>query len=250
MTPYVCVASPEGEVISSFGETVQLREGETALRWKVPQIGGQPIVRVGFAIVGGLGQPCRAVLRSLDWQGSPEQYGLCGAHQKNITDPAPFLARMFVSSAKNFGLSLTHTLSVSHPEENGVVTFGTRDFDDYSIRAKLLPHLQDRCGLVLRARGHRQYYAALLSGGDTLSLVLRDAAGDTILAQTAFSYAQYEQLEMTFSVRGNRLTAAIGNTTLRAEDSSNRYPSGGVGFRVDCGTMAVDDIVIRSSCEP
>ena len=246
VTPYVCVATPEGDVISSFGETVLLREGELSLRWTVPQNGGQPIVRLGFAIAGSLGEPCRAVLRSLDWQGAPVQYSLSGAHLKNITDPAPFLARMFVSSAKNFGLSLTHTLSVSHPEENGVVTFGTRDFDDYSIRAKILSHLQERCGLVLRARGHRRYYAALLSGGGTLSLVLRDAAGDTILAQTAFSYAQYEQLEMTFSVQGNRLTATIGNTTLSAEDSSNRYPSGGAGFRVDCGTMMVDDIVICS----
>ncbi len=246
VTPYVCVATPEGDVSFSFGETVMLREGETALRWTVPQNGGQPIVRVGFAITCGLRQPCRAVLRSLDWQGAPERYSLSGAHLKNITDPAPFLTRMFVSSAKNFGLSLTHTLCVSHPEENGIVTFGTRDFDDYSIRAKLLPQLQERCGLVLRARGHRRYYAALLSGGDTLSLVLRDAAGDTVLAQTAFSYAQYEQLEMTFSAKGNLLTVSIGNTTLCAEDSSNRYPSGGAGVRVDCGTMMVDDIAICS----
>lgn len=47
------------------------------------------------------------------------------AHEKHHRF-APFLARMFISSAKNFGLSLVHTLSVSHPEENGVVTFGTR----------------------------------------------------------------------------------------------------------------------------
>ena len=35
-----------------------------------------------------------------------------------------------------------------------------------------------------------------------------------------------------------------------AEDSTNRYPYGGAGFRVDCGTMMVDDIAIFSASEP
>ena len=242
VTPYICYADAEGGVASAWGEDLALKKGETQIHWTIPPLGGQPIVRVGFSLGAAKGTSCRAMLRTLDWAGAPERFSLSGAHLQNITDPAPFLARMFVSSAKNFGLSLVHTLAVSHPEENGVVTFGTRDFDDYAIKATVLPHLHQRCGLVIRARGHRQYYAALLSGGDTLSLILRDANGDTVLAQTAFLYAQYEQLKMTLLAQSNILTVRVGETLLSVVDAQCRYTSGGAGFRVDGGTMMVDDI--------
>ena len=242
ITPYVCFADVMGGISKMFGETILLKRGETPLRWTIPSLGGQPVVRVGFALRPENAENGRVTLRTLDWSGAPERLSIGGSHMKNITDPAPFLARMFVSSAKNFGLSLVHTLSVSHPEENGVVTFGTRDFDDYAISALLTPHLHERCGLVIRARGHRQYYAALLSGGNTLTLLFRDATGDTVLAKTAVSYTQYEQLHMTLSAQGNRLTVKVGETVLSAEDAHMRYASGGAGFRVDSGTMMVDEI--------
>lgn len=241
-TPYICYADAQGSVSEIFGEAVLLKQGETLLRWTIPPLGGQPIVRVGFALRPAHAGSCRATLRTLDWAGAPEKLSISGAHLKNITDPAPFLSRMFVSSAKNFGLSLVHTLCVSHPEENGVVTFGTRDFEDYAISARLTPHLHERCGLIIRARGHRQYYAALLSGLNTLSLILRDAEGDTILAKTAFHYSQYEQLDMTLSVQGNHLSVRVGETMLSAEDAQGRFASGGAGFRVDSGTMMADEI--------
>ena len=244
VTPYVCYAAAECGVLTKFGEETRLKQGKTTLRWEIPSLGGQPIVRVGFAIQFEKESPRSIVLRSLDWLGAPKQWHLTGAHLKNITDPAPFLERMFVSSAKNFGLSLTHTLTVSHPEENGIVTFGTRDFHDYSISAEVLPQLHTRCGLVLRARGHRAYYAALLSGGNMLSIVRRDADGDVVLAKTALLYAQYESVLLTFHARGGCLTAIAANTTLSVQDKTMRYLSGGAGFRVDSGTMMVDDIFV------
>ncbi|NLI54631.1 MAG: ADP-ribosylglycohydrolase family protein [Clostridiales bacterium] len=242
---YVCRSTDDGAFETVFGDSVALRLGTTQISWTIPPLGGQPILRVGISLCSRTDRACAVELRSLDWAGAPLQYRLAGVLRKNITDPAPFVLRQFVSSAKNFGLSLTHTLCVSHPDENGAVTFGTRDFDDYSVSARLTPQMHRRCGLVIRARGHRQYYAALLTGGDTLAIVLQDAAGDTILAQTGFAYAPFEPLAMTLIARGNRLEARIGETTLTAMDAFARYPSGGVGFRVDAGTMMVDDVSIR-----
>lgn len=246
-TPYVCFVSEQDAVAIAYGEAELLKQGETQIRWTIPPLGGRPIVRVGFMVQCEGKTPYQLTLRSLDWTGAPLAYQLSGLFRKNITDPMPFVFRQFVSSAKNFGLSLTHMLSVSHPEENGVVTLGTRDFSDYSISAQLTPQPNQSCGLVVRARGHRQYYAALLSGGDMLSIVIRDASGDRVLAKTALRYTEFEPLQMTLSARGNRLEARVGDTVLSAADASERYPSGGAGFRVDCGTMAVDDLVLRKN---
>ena len=37
------------------------------------------------------------------------------------------------------------------------------------------------------------------------------------------------------------------NTTLSVQDETMRYPSGGAGFRVDSGTMMVDDILVEAA---
>ena len=245
ITPYVCFVSREDAVTTVFGDAIRLKQGETQIHWTIPPLGGQPIIRVGFWFLSEPTAVYQCVLLSLDWMGAPQMFQLTGTLQKNIADPMPFVCRQFVSSAKNFGLSLTHTLCVSHPAENGVVTYGTRDFTDYSISARITPQPNQRCGLVIRARGHRQYYAALLSGGNTLSLVMRDAAGDTVLSQCEFAYALFEQLPMTLSASGKTLKASAGNIELLAVDVSARYPSGGAGFRVDSGTMMVNDIKIQ-----
>ena len=50
---------------------------------------------------------------------------------------------------------------------------------------------------------------------------------------------------MTLMAHGNRLTVKFGETALSAEDAQMRYASGGAGFRVDCGTMMVDDISVN-----
>jgi hypothetical protein len=246
VTPYICFVSRQDAVAITSGGATLLGHGGTEVCWTVPRLGGQPIIRVGFTVQCEGKAPHQVTLRSLDWTGAPQLFQLTGALQKNITDPTPYIYRQFVSSAKNFGLSLTHTLCVSHPDENGVVTIGTRDFADYSIAAQLTPQPNQCCGLVIRSRGHRQYYAALLSGYNTLSLILRDASGDTVLAQCVFPYTEFEQLSMTLSARGNNLKVSVRETVLTAVDASECYPSGGAGFRVDSGTMMVDDIRIQS----
>ncbi len=244
---YACYVTLQGTVEVAYGQETSLRQGETQIDWVIPQIGGMPVLRVGVSLRNTTQDSCAVVLRSLDWAGAPLKYQLSGALQKNITDPIPFAFRAFVSSAKHTSLSLTHTLCVSHPEENGVVTFGTRDFADYSISVRITPQPNQRCGLVIRARGHRQYYAALLSGGNTLSLVLRDAAGDTVLSQCEFAYPVFEELSMALSAYGNNLNVCVGETELHAADESARYPSGGAGFRVDCGAMMVDDCTVTKT---
>lgn len=245
VTPYICYVDMRGTVETRFGEATALQTGETLLRWTIPPIGGMPIVRAGFSLLCGSGSTCCTTLRSLDWTGAPERYALRGILMQTITDPPPFAARMFVSSAKNFGVSLTNTLCISHPAENGVVTIGTRDFSDYAVAARLTPQRNEACGLVIRARGHRQYYAALLTGGDTLSMILRDASGDLLLAKTHCCYCEFQPLEMRLSAEGTQLRVSVGEIVLSAEDVSARYSSGGAGFRVDCGTVMADDFVIE-----
>src|SRR5437764_1345074 len=72
------------------------------------------------------------VIGSIDWGGAPVAFEIRGMLMKSIWNLAPFWTRAWVSSAKHFAPDFKWTLCVSHPEENGVVTTGSRDWDDYS----------------------------------------------------------------------------------------------------------------------
>jgi hypothetical protein len=80
----------------------------------------------------------RVKLISLDWTGAPARFDIDGTLMKSIWVLTPFSSRAWVSSARHFAPPFKYTFCVSHPEENGVVTTGSRDWDNYSIATRLL----------------------------------------------------------------------------------------------------------------
>jgi hypothetical protein len=164
VTPYVCFVSAQDDVEIVFGETTPLQQGETQIRWTIPQLGGQPIIRAGFAAQRE--GDVRINLRCVRWTGRARRK--CINSRAHCKRTSPIQCRLSTSvcfEREEFRLSLTHTLCVFASEENGVVDAGYAGFCGLYYSALLTPQPNERCGLVARARGHRQYYAALLSGG-------------------------------------------------------------------------------------
>jgi hypothetical protein len=62
-----------------------------------------------------------------------------------------------------------HTYCISHTSDNGVVMLGTQDWADYDVSSRLMFSLHERGVLVLRSKGHRRYYGAVISGGGSRS---------------------------------------------------------------------------------
>lgn len=218
-------------------------QGDREIAWRIPALGGMPIGRVGLQLRGGDGSA--ALLRSLDWRGAPREYALDGVLREEETGRPRRAFDQFTASASQFSVDKEHTLCVSHPEENGVADFGAEDWRDYSFTATVTPGLHDRCGLVVRARGHRRHYAAVLEGGDRLRLLDRCGGEETELASQPFSYAADQPLTLSVRCRGDELTVSVdGRPMLFASDS--RHPCGGVGFLVSRGTMMADRVVVRS----
>jgi len=150
---------------------------------------------------------------------------------------------MFVSSAQNLAPDYTTTFSVSHPEANGVVTTGTRDWRNYTVESRITFSQQKAAGLVARARGHRRYYAAVLSGGKA-SIVKRKDGEVIVLASVPFDYQIDQTHTLTFTVEGDRLMLFInGQETVQAYDGE--YPSGGAGFLVDEGAILCDGFTVK-----
>lgn len=188
------------------------------------------------------------IVEDLDWFGAPEVYRQNGVQLTSIWDLHPESMRQWVSSAKNHEADFRYTHSVSHPEGTGVVTVGTRDWDDYTVSSTLVFSPHERGGIVARARGHRCWYAAVLDSWNTLSLVRRDHGEETVLATTGLTYIEDVPLQVALTCSGKRLAVSVDATpVLAAEDSSVRaFRSGGAGFLVTSGTLLADAFTVRA----
>lgn len=229
----------------SYSETFSIQRGPNDLSWNIPDTRGVPIVRLGLEFTSPPRTVSRIAVTTIDWSGAPDRFEQRGMLAQDIWTLSPYAARQFVSSAKHFATSVNHTYTVSHPDENGVATVGTRDFTDFSITADLVFSLHRSGGLVLRSKGHRRYYALLFEDHEHLAIVMRKDDEIRVIDQIAFQYRPDTPYNVTVAVKGNHLIATVdGVQLLSCFDEDEAYSSGGCGVVVNAGTIYVHSFAI------
>lgn len=241
--PYIWYADRDNHLQKLEGSWERLGRREQSILWTVPDIQGLPVLRFGLEFRSEKRFRGRVLVRSADWSNTPRKVEQKGIMMRDMWDLNPFWAKMFVSNAQTFAPNLNATYCITHPEPGGLATIGTRDFTDYTVSSSLKFSLHKRGGLVARSRGHRRYYAALVSGGDSFQIVRRMDDEETVLAACPVSYEQFVKYPMRLTVVGNRLSAAFGDVTLEAEDDV--YTSGAAGYLVDEGAIFLDGFLLE-----
>jgi len=163
---------------------------------------------------------------------------------KSIWNLTPFWTRAWVSSARHFAPDFKYTLCISHPTENGVVTTGSRDWDDYSVQSSIDYSINDGGGLVARSRGHRRYYAGLLRG--TEALIVRRLDDDVaVLGRAPVAVGAAGKRDLKFSLEGDQLRLAVdGVECVAVRDGT--FATGGAGFIVEHGTIVADGFLVHA----
>lgn len=236
-----------GQIATLTGTRFPLPQGITEIMWQVPDTNGHPIYRLGIQLTSSTRLNGAITVINLDWSGAPEHF-LMGKSMVLSPSLTPWTTdtswmKMFVSSAKNLAPDYTTTLSVSHPEPNGVVTIGTRDWCDYEVVSRLTFSQQRTAGLVGRARGHRRYYAAVIREG-TAAIVKRKDSEITTLATGLAGFQIDDTHTIAFRVEGGSLTMLVdGKQVAQAFDSE--YVSGAAGFLVDEGAILCDGFSVK-----
>lgn len=221
------------------GEAFTLAKGDTALSWKVPETGGRPIHRLGLELMAEQRLSGEIALIDLDWAGAPENlnFGTSRELTPKLTpwDVTTFWTKSFVSSAKHYATDIYNTFTLSHPDKEGVITTGTRDWSDYRVASELVLELHEMVGLVARARGHKRYYAGVVHSGKA-SIIRRRDEQVSVLASVPFSFEPNARKAFAVTVKGDTISLAIDGVALvSANDSS--YASGGAGFIIEGGTV-------------
>lgn len=244
--PYIWYADKSNTPIQIKGEILSLKKGLNRSIWTIPSLGGMPVLRFGFVFSAEKRIDGKASIKYVSWNNAPTLFQQKGIMMKDMWDLSPFWSRCFVPSAKCFTPNLKHTYVISHPEDNGLATVGTRDWKDYSVESNLSFSTHRYGGLVARSRGHRRYYAAILEEGKKAKIIKRIDDDVVILAECPLSYDEFEKINMVFTIDQNRLKLTIrGEVVLSAEHNDPRLPSGGAGFIVGDGSMFIDDFIVR-----
>jgi ADP-ribosylglycohydrolase len=236
---YIIHYDGAGKLTKILGQPITLRRGDNRIVWPVPDVGGLPIHRVGLELLAESRVSGRIVLTEMDWAGAPDAFVMGSAFDLSpaITpfDTSSYWIKSFVSSARHFRPDTGGTFCLSHPDRNGVITTGTREWVDYRVSSRLTMDLHQAVGLVARARGHRRYYAGMVED-QTAKLVRRIDDRTEILAQIPYAYAENAKLDFALTVQGDRLTLAInGQDLVTATDAT--IPSGGAGWIIEQGTV-------------
>ncbi|MGO4689186.1 ADP-ribosylglycohydrolase family protein [Glaciibacter sp. 2TAF33] len=241
---FALYAEGDGTHIERSG-SITVQQTENEVDWEVPAHKNHVPFRIGLELITSPNTEVDLRVHSLDWAGAPRDFKQQGVLLSSIWDTKPSGLAPWVSSAKNFEADFATTFAVSHPDKLGLVTTGTRDWADYEVRSHLLFSLHEVGGLVLRARGHRQFLAGIFTGGDTIQIVRQDHERREVLAEAAFAYELDRTYSVVASCAGSRLTVTVDGVSI-LEATTEYTKGGGAGFIVERGTLTADGFSARA----
>lgn len=244
---YVIHRDDRGEVCRTVSDLFPLETGSNEVRWRVPPVGNNPLIRVGVQVESTARFDGRVVFEEIHWVGAPVDFSQDGLFMSSIWDTKPEPLSAWVSSAETFEADTQHGYVISHPQGVGLVTLGTSDWDDYTVGSALTFGLHRSAGVVVRATGHRRHYAAVFSGDSHVALVKRNHGDCVTLAEAAWSYEHDRAYDVLLEARGDSLHLAIdGRNVLSANDNNTPLLRGGAGFLIDEGTLLADGFRIAA----
>lgn len=243
--PYILYYDIDDSVKAVYGNAWEVGNEEKTYKWDVPDVGGMSIFKLGYQILSEKRFDGKVIIKEVDWKGAPLMFSQKGMMMNSIWNTNPFWMAGFASSAVQFAADFKHTYCVSNVEKNGVVTIGSKEWDDYSVESTLYFSLHKEGGIVLRSVGHKRFYAAILADYNTAQIIREKDGERKILGEIPYSYKEDVGYTLKFEALGNKLSLFIDDDK-RLEVLDDTYSCGGAGFMISNGTMTCNNFLVRS----
>ena len=232
---------PADQVLALTGQTIALPPGERrTLRWTVPDTQGLPIVQVGIELLDQSGGTSGTVyLDSLTWSGEPN---LTLARSPKGAYKA--WKRAWVDATDHFWYDGDENLKLIQNEGRGLLLYGTRQWHNYQVNVRMVPHMVECAGIAVRVQGLRRYYALLLKAGRAQLVKVRDEQ-QTVSAETELRWQYAQGYELTLAAHNQRLVAHIdGRPLLEANDEHQPFDAGGIALICEEGSCSFGPVRI------
>lgn len=218
------------------GPSASVKPGERAtLRWQIPNLDGLPIEAIGVEITG----EGAVAIDSLTWDGVPT-----ATFARLDGSTGDLWRRAWIDGVDHFEARWFEAFRISKNEGRGIISQGTRDWDDYRAEATITPYLAKQIGLAARVQGLRRYYALLL-GADNIARLVKMDDTETVLAEAPFAREVFIPYTLAIEVDGDQITGSVnGSTLFTASDPGSRLTAGGVGLVIEEGTLGCDAVSV------
>jgi hypothetical protein len=201
---------------------------------------GAPIAQVGISISAS--EPAEGIIHLdyLSWDGSP-----------NVTFQRPLESgsmwkRQWVNAADFFEDTFSEAFRVIQNRGRGLVITGTREWTDYSVQARITPHLVKTFGLAARVQGLERYYALLFSNQSMIRLIKR-LDGEIVLGEQPLAWKFGQSYHLQVAVKGNQILVSVdGVLFFKAEDLDRPLSDGGIALVCEEGRIGTDEVSITS----
>jgi hypothetical protein len=231
------------QLVSTHGPLTELHPGDSKLlEWKLPDLDGAPIAKVGLSVSSDEATEGILHLNYLTWDGPP-----------NVTFQRPsekgrMWKRQWVDAADFFEDGFGEAFRVIQNRGRGLVITGTREWTDYSVQSVITPHLVKSFGLAVRVQGLERYYALLLCDQTTIKLVRR-LDGEVVLAEQAFAWQLGQPYNLRLTVLGNQVSAYV-NDSLVFVIEDNALSGGGIALVCEEGRIGTEQVSVRPALVP
>ena len=243
LRPYILYYDIENQVRAMYGDAVLLDETKKTFEWTVPDTKGMSIFKLGYEVAGRKRFDGDVVIYSIDWKGAPTDFAQRGMLMTSIWNTNPLWLAGFASSAVQFAADFKHTYCVSNVEADGLVTIGSREWEDYTVSSTVFYSLHEAGGLVVRSRGHKRYYGAALMDYSRAVVYVQKDRERVILAEVPYSYQEDVGYTLTFAAHQEKLEFSVNGEKL-IEVADATYSGGGAGFTISKGTMTCDSFIV------
>ena len=228
------------------GSWLPLAPGESAvLEWRLPDLNGQPIQKIGVALTSAEGRADGTVwLDYLRWDGAP------AVTFRRPKEASEFWRKSWVNNVSLFSKNFPAAFRISQDRDSGTLVCGARDWTDYRVSSEVTVHLGSSAGLAARVQGLRRYYALLLEAGDKALLIKMRDDTRTVLAEAPCRWGLEKPTTLALEVCGAEIRGFVGGMTLRATDSGGApFENGGIGLVVTEGALSTDEVHVRPLSE-
>lgn len=226
-------------LVTVRGETLEMAPGQDCeMAWQIPDLGGQPTAEIGLAIASQERASGILYLDWLHWNGAPR------ARLMRPADGGKMWAQAWVNAVSEYGYYYPEAYRLMQNHGIGMLIQGTRDWQDYSVSAEIVPHMVKSAGLAARVQGLERYYALLVTQ-DRKAQLVKALDGRKVLAEAGFPFEWDETIRFELRVCGNQITSLLNNQILfTATDTDRPLLEGAVGFVIEEGRMACEEVVI------
>jgi ADP-ribosylglycohydrolase len=242
VAPFVAYYDSNDQLARHYGVPFLLDPaGIENFQWEIEDLGGAPIARFGFEIRSAELTKGRIYVDFVDWSGTPTTI-----FRRPHFD-GKMWRRAWINAVDHVGTRWMPAFHLSQNRGTGLFIQGSREWQNYTVQAAIMPDPAKSFGLAARVQGLTRYYALMLGPNQVLRL-LRYHDSLEVLAEVPFAWRWHQRYDFTLQVVGTSVCGSVDGTELiRYNDAGTKLRDGGIALVCEEGLITTDEVSVAAA---